>query len=94
MNPGKSIHYSKYKTKGMFYSPGEYVFSIYPNDTVSIYTVDSKLHYYDLESLYEDRDDRVFVIRSQDSGMIGEFRLKPIGRAELSFSGQTILNYP
>ena len=91
MEPDKRIYYSKYKTTGLLYSQGEFVFSLYPNDTVSLTTADFKLHYYDIESLYEDRNDRVFIIRSHDSNMIGEFRLKPMGKAELSFSGKTIL---
>lgn len=87
----KKIYYSKYKTTGLFYSQGEYVLSLHPNETISLYTADHKLHYYDIESLYEDRNDRVFIIRSQDSGKIGEFRLKQVGKAELSFSGKVIL---
>lgn len=91
MDAEKSIYYSRYRTTGLFYSPGYYTFSIYPDETVSLATADFKLHFYDIESLYEDGNDRVFIIRSHDSGMIGEFRLKPMGKAELSFSGKTIL---
>ncbi len=91
MGDVKNIYYSKYKTTGLFYSSGEYKVSFYPNDTLSISTADQKLHYYEIESLYEDRNDRVFIIQSNDSGQIGEFRLKALGLAELSFGGKVIL---
>lgn len=87
----KNIYYSKYKTTGLFYNSGEFVFTVYPNETVSLTTADYQKLYYDIESLYEDRNDRVFVIRSLDSNQIGEFRLLPLGKAELSFGGNVIL---
>jgi hypothetical protein len=91
LNSKKTIQYSKYKTSGLFFSNGDTKIEIFEDDTLTLTTPEGQKVVYQIETLFEDRNDRVIVLRNTQGGLVGEFRMQPLGKAEIKFPGRNVL---
>jgi len=87
----RKVYYSKYKTTAFFYSRGEYIVEMFDDDTFKLTNPNGKERFYDVIKAVHERNDLVMILRNRNSGVLGTFRMMPIGKAEFQFETGTLV---
>lgn len=87
----QTIHYSKYKTTAIFYSPGHYVVEIFEDDTFALTAPTGKKYDYEIINAVQERNDFLFFLKNPRSGSLGYFKMMPLGKAEFKFDIGTLV---
>jgi len=81
----KKIFYSKFKISALLYTKGEHIVEIFENDTLTLTAPTGKSYQYNILNVEQERNDMLFTLDNPRSGLIGYFKLMPLGKAELVF---------